>query len=219
MKSASAPGVLPFSLLLLAAVLLSTSAMFPGTAQAEWGLEITPYAGYTVGGSFEDNTTGANLDVKEAGNFGLVLDLSQTPETQYELFYGFQRTKVTGGGALGGETLFDLDIHYIHVGGAYDWTEGKIRPYVAGGVGATHFSPRGNGMDPKTYFSFSLGVGARMPISDHVGLRIEGRGFLTILPDSTEIFCVSSDGAACQVNVQGDAFGQFLLLTGITFSL
>ena len=47
-----------------------------------------------------------------------------------------------------------------------------------------------------------------VPVSDRVALRIEGRGFLTILPENTTIFCVSSGGAACRVNVQGDVFGQ-----------
>jgi len=42
---------------------------------------------------------------------------------------------------------------------------------------------------------------------------------MTILPDSTQIFCVSSGGAACNVKVQGDVLGQILLMAGITFSL
>jgi hypothetical protein len=50
-------------------------------------------------------------------------------------------------------------------------------------------------------------------------LRLEGRGFLTILPDSSTIFCVSSGGVACNVLVQGDVLGQLLLLAGVTFSL
>jgi hypothetical protein len=58
-----------------------------------------------------------------------------------------------------------------------------------------------------------------LPISRHVGLRFEGRGLLTILPDTTEIFCVSSGGAACNVRVRGDVLGQLLLTAGITFSL
>jgi len=211
--------ILPFRFHLFLAALLLSSVLFPAGAGAEWGVEITPYAGYAFGGSFEDNTTGASLDVKEGGSFGLVLDIPDTPETQYELFYGFQRTKVTGGGTLGGETLFDLDIHYLHLGGTYMFPGEKVRPYIAGGLGATHLVPHGSGLNQKTYFSISLGGGVKIPISGHVGLRFEGRGFMTILPDSTEIFCVSSGGAACDVKVQGDVLGQILLTAGITFSL
>ena len=208
-----------FSFQLLAAAFLLSPVLFPVEAEAKWGLEITPYAGYTFGGNFEDNTTGANLDVKEGGSFGLVLGLPDTPETQYELFYGVQRTKVTGGGTSGGGTLFDLDIHYLHLGGTYMFPGEKIRPFLAGGLGATHFVPHGSGLNQKTYFSLSLGGGAKIPISGHIGLRFEGRGFLTVLPDTTEVFCVSSGGAACNVKVKGDVLGQFLLMAGITFSL
>ena len=208
-----------FRTLPVAAALLLSSVLFSGEAGAGWGVEITPYAGYTIGGNFEDNTTGTRLDIREGGSFGLVLDLSDSPETQYELFYGFQRTKVTGGGTFGGDPLFDLDIHYLHLGGTYMFPGEKIRPYIAGGLGATHFVPNGSGLNPKTFFSFSLGGGAKIPLSGHVGLRFEGRGLLTVLPDTTEIFCVSSDGAACRVSVKGDVFGQFLLMAGITFSL
>ena len=219
MKPVPAPTMPLLRHLLLSVAILLSTGLFPGEAGAEWGLEITPYAGYTIGGTFQDNTTGADLDVKEGGSFGLVLGLPDTPETQYELFYGFQRTQVAGGGTLGGNTLFDLDIHYLHVGGTYIFPGEKVRPFISGGLGATHFVPGGSGMDPKTYFSVSLGGGAKIQISGHVGLRFEGRGFLTILPDSTEIFCVSSGGAACTVRVQGDALGQLLLMAGITFSL
>jgi hypothetical protein len=219
MRPGPAPATLPFRLLLFAAALLLASVPSPGEAGAERGLEITPLAGYAVGGNFEDNTTGADLDVKEGGSFGLVLGLPDTPETMYELFYGFQRTKVTGGGASGGDTLFDLDIHYLHLGGTYMFPGDTVRPFLSGGLGATHFAPHGSGLSRKTYFSLSLGGGAKVPISGHVGLRLEGRGFLTILPDATEIFCVSSGGAACSVKVRGDVLGQILLLAGITFSL
>jgi opacity protein-like surface antigen len=209
----------PVRRFLPACAFLLLSALLPVEAEAERGWEITPYIGYHVGGGFEDNTTGAGLDVKEGGSFGLIVDLPDTAETRYELFYGFQRTQVTGGGTFGKDPLFDLDIHYLHLGGTYMFPEGRVRPYIAGGLGATHFSPRGSGPGPKTYFSISLGGGAKIPISGHVGLRLEGRGILTILPDSTEIFCVSDGGAACRVNVRGDVLGQLLLLAGITFSL
>ena len=119
MEPIPAPGVHLFRIPLLAIAFLLSSVLLPGEAGAGWGWEITPYVGYAIGGSFEDNSTGTKLDIRDGGNFGLVLDLSDTPETQYELFYGFQRTKVTGGGTLVGDPLFDLDIHYLHLGGTY----------------------------------------------------------------------------------------------------
>jgi hypothetical protein len=219
MNPVPAPASLPFRILLFAAALLLSPVLLPGAAEAEWGLEITPYAGYAIGGNFEDNTTGADLDVKEGGGFGLVLGVPDTPETRYELFYGLRRTKVTGGGTFGGDTLFDLDIHYLHLGGTYLFPGEAVRPFLSGGLGASHLVPSGNGMHRKTFFSLSLGGGAKIPISRHVGLRFEGRGFLTVLPDATEVFCVSAGGAACSVRVKGDVLGQLLLLAGITFSL
>jgi hypothetical protein len=191
--------------------------LIPETARAEWGLEVTPFAGYAIGGGFEDNTTGASLDVDSTGAFGLVLGLPDTHETQYELFYSFQRTELNSGGISGGSALFDMDIHYLHLGGTYLFPGEKLRPFVSGGVGMTVFAPDASGLGTKANLSFSLGGGAKIPISNRVGLRFEGRGFLTILPDDTEIFCVSSGGAACAVKVQGDVFGQVQLLAGIYF--
>jgi hypothetical protein len=191
--------------------------LIPATARAERGLEITPFAGYAIGGGFEDNTTGTRLDVPSTGSFGLILGLRETHETQYELFYSFQRTELKNGAISGGAPLFDMDIHYLHLGGTYLFPGEKVRPFLSGGLGLTLFAPDASGLSSKADFSLSLGGGAKIPISNRMGLRIEGRGFLTILPGDTEIFCVSSGGAACTVKVRGDVFGQVQLLTGIYF--
>lgn len=194
--------------------------LIPAGARAERGFEITPFAGFRFGGSFEDNTTGTDFQVGETGSFGVILGLRDTPETHYELLYSFQRTELNGGGIFGGAPLFDLDIHYLHLGGTYEFPgEKKVIPFVSGGLGVTFLVPTGAGLDSSTNFSFSLGGGVKVPISSRVGVRLEGRGYLTILPDSTEVFCVSSGGASCAVRVQGDVLGQFELLAGIYFGL
>ena len=202
----------------IGALLLGLLLAAPAAARADRGIEITPYAGFRFGGSFDDNTTGGSLDVDPAGSFGLILDLAATGETQYELFYGYQRTELSGSGTFGGTPLFDLDLHYLHLGGTYLFPEERVRPYLAGGLGATFLVPDGEGLGAKAYFSLSLGGGVKIPLTGRIGLRVEGRGFLTILPESTEIFCVSSGGAACRVSVQGDLLGQVLLRGGISFS-
>jgi opacity protein-like surface antigen len=203
--------LLPFVLLLL---------LLPGAARAEGRIEITPFAGFTFGGNFEDNTTGASLKVGESGSLGLILGYRDTPETHYELFYSFQRTDLRGSGTFGGNPLFDLDIHYLHLGGTYEFPgERKLLPFLSGGLGVTFLVPTGEGLDSSTNFSLSLGGGVKVPVTGRVGLRFEGRGYMTILPDSTEVFCVSSGGASCAVRVTGDVLWQFQLLGGIYFGL
>ena len=182
-------------------------------------MEITPFVGFRFGGNFEDNTTGANLDVSQGESYGLILDLRATEETQYELFYSFQRSELGGGGLFGGETLFDLDVHYLHIGGTYLFPGERAHPFIGGGLGLTFFAPDGPGLNAKTYFSLSLGGGVKIPITKGLGLRLEGRGFMTILPDQTDIFCVSAGGAVCNVRVQGDVFGQVEFLAGLSFGL
>jgi hypothetical protein len=206
----------PLRLLILLVALL---IFLPTSVRADWGVQLTPFAGFRFGGGFTDNATGLDLDVDEGESFGLILDVQATHETEYELFYSLQKTELKGEGVLSGDTLFDLDIHYLQIGGTYLFPGERVRPFVSGGLGLTYFSPDGPGVDSEIYFSLSLGGGAKIPISKRVGLRFEVRGFLTILPDDTEIFCVSSGGAACAVRVNGDVFGQVLLLAGISFSL
>lgn len=205
---------------LLLLVPIATLILFlPSPARADWDVEVTPFAGFRFGGGFEDNTTGIDLDVREGAGFGLIFDVAADRDSQYELFYGFQRTELTADGTFGGRPLFDLDIHYLHIGGTYLFPGEKVRPFIAGGIGLTHFDPRRADTGSDTRLSVSLGGGVKIPIAKHVGLRLEGRGFLTILPENSEIFCVSSGGLDCAVRVQGDVFGQVELLVGISFGL
>jgi len=191
----------------------------PCFAAAESGWEITPFAALHLGGSFRDNTADVRLSAGEGAAFGFIIAAPDKADTRYEFLYAFQRTDLSASGTFGGRSLFDLDIHYFHIGGSYRFMEGKTRPFVAGGLGATHFAPRGIGPGSKTYFSLSLSVGTIVPVYRSISLRVEGRGFLTILPENSTVFCVSSGGATCAVNARGDVFGQFLLMAGIVFSL
>lgn len=205
--------------LLPAAILVALLVLLPAQVRADPGVELTPLAGFRFGGSFEDNTTGQDMDADEGAAFGLIVDVPAAGDTEYELFYSFQRTKLKGDGIFAGGTLLDLDIHYLHAGGLLLFPRERARPFVGGGLGVTWFSPRGFGLDSDIRFSLSLGGGVKIPVSERIGLRFEGRGFLTFLPASTDLFCVSSGGAACDVRVRGDVFGQVELLAGISFRL
>jgi hypothetical protein len=191
--------------------------LLPVPGRAEGRIEITPCAGFLFGGGFQSSASGDDLTVGEAPGFGLILGLRETPRTHYELLYRFQRTDLERAEGSSGAPRTDLDIHYLHLGSTYEFPRETVLPFISAGLGLTSFVP--SGQDSSTNFSISLGGGMKIPLTERVGLRLEGRGYLTILPDSTEIFCVVSSGGACSAGVQGDTLVQFEVLAGIVFEL
>ena len=47
------------------------------------------------------------------------------------------------------------------------------------------------------------------PITDHFGIRLDIRSYITFLENDSEIFCVSSGGATCLVKPKSDTFLQY----------
>ena len=177
------------------------------------GFEIVPIVGYTTGGKFEDATTGTQLDVKSNANYGLILDINETHDSQVEFFYSRQSTQLrNSGGAFVGDPLFDLDIHYLHIGGTYTEASGKVKPYVVGGVGATLMDPKGEDLHSETKLSLNLGGGVKIPLTDRLGLRLEGRWFGTFFGSSGAAFCVNG---ACAVAIQGSLLMQLAANIGL----
>ncbi len=177
--------------------------------------EITPFAGFTWGGTFTDSVTGTTLRADDTKSYGLMLDFQIDERTQYELYVSRQATRLrTDKGPFTGNPLFDLDIEYYHIGGTYTEAEGKVKPYVVGGLGATHMVPQGPGLNAETKFSFDLGGGVKLQATEHIAFRLEGRWFGTLFNGSGAVFC--SNGV-CAVNVQGDLFSQFVANAGVSF--
>jgi len=178
--------------------------------------EITPFAGYTWGGQFNDAVTGADLNIRDAANYGLMLDFKQEEQNWIELYVSHQPTKLRPDrGALSGTPGFNLDIDYYHIGGTHGWEGERVMPYIAGTLGVTHMTPQGPGLDPVTKFSLSLGGGVKVYATERIGFRLEGRWFGTLFNGSGSVFCASSGGAACAINVQGDLFSQFVANAGL----
>jgi len=175
--------------------------------------EIAPFIGYRMGGSFKLNDTGERLAVDDHGSFGLALDVQADNGTQYELFYGRQSTVMRGGASF---APTNVDVEYLHVGGTAPLDEElRVKPYVLGGLGVTRFSPDPALGRENTRLSASLGAGLRVPFSAHWSLRLEARGFVTLVDPNTAFFCRSDrTGLLCRVRSRGSTFIQYELLAG-----
>ena len=168
-------------------------------------IEITPMAGYRFGGQVE-TVTGEKLHFSEDSSFALAVDFDLAAEKQIELFWSHQKSDLTRGTT----EVFSSGIDYIHIGGTVLYPQQSFSPFVAGGLGVTHFSPD-NGYKSETRFSISIGGGIKKMLTDHIGLRLEGRGYGTWFPNAGAIFC---GNGGCNISASGDALFQFEGLAG-----
>ncbi|NLW67200.1 MAG: outer membrane beta-barrel protein [Bacteriovoracaceae bacterium] len=182
-------------------------------------LEVTPLVGYTFGESFEEGYTGTDLDLEEGISLGAAIDFPLDQGRQVEFYYSRQATELeAGGGIPTDEVLFDIDVHYIQIGGTYTWRdEGELRPFIVGTLGVTHFDPEPSGLSSRTRFSLGLGGGAKAYITERFGLRLEGRGFATLIDDDGGDSVIFSDPGGLSVVVSSDIFAQFVFNFGVFF--
>jgi opacity protein-like surface antigen len=184
--------------------------------------EITPFAGYRLGGDFDvrdpnNSRSRQRADLDDHGSFGLALAVRRDESSQYELLYMREATTFEQTSPLG---PLDVNVEYLHLGGTLDANVDSnfpLQPYLVGGLGITRFELQSGRDDSR--FSISLGGGLRVPVSQRFSLRFEARGYVTFIDTSSSIFCASgSFGGVCAIRGKGSTFTQFDLMAGAAFA-
>jgi hypothetical protein len=156
--------------------------------------EVTPFVGYTWGGTVYSGQTSLfnqDADVASSANFGINLGIPIRPDgMKVELMIDHQSTDFTNGNGGGlfdpSHRLGNFDITYYHAGILVPFNQSyAATPYFIGSAGVATLDPRRSDVTTATRFSASAGVGVKVPIQSHAGIRGEIRGFYTSLPNDT----------------------------------
>jgi hypothetical protein len=171
----------PWSRTLLVVIVV---CCFARSAYAQRHLEVTPFFGSRFGGLI-DETTAINptvaydhILIKSGFDYGGLLDYTLFSNLEAEFIFNRQPT-VFNGHDVATNARVDLADGRLdeYEGGllyAFRSPESKMKPYVVGGLGLTHFYPSvllgfGN------RFSQNFGAGVKYFFSGHFGLRLEAR--------------------------------------------
>jgi hypothetical protein len=203
----------------LAAVLAITSVSYASPAAAQeqqLKFELTPFAAYRFGGSFDDDDTGDEFDLEDSNALGVIFNILANPNGQYEILYARQDTEVDTEGTAANQPFVDLDVEYLQFGGTYLFDGDKVRPFIAMTFGLSHFEPQFADLDSENYFSASFGGGIKFHATETLGVRLEGRVFTTFLDSDSSIFCSSTFGAGeCLVRASGSSLTQWEARAGL----
>ncbi|MCP4292924.1 MAG: outer membrane beta-barrel protein [bacterium] len=157
-------------------------------------------------------------------SYGVALDIPLDLVTALELSYTFQDGAIDYDSRGSKTKLTDMDIHFWQIGVVRGLTQGKVRPFITSGIGATNFSPSAGSVviDDEEYnissatkFSLMLGLGfkAYFGEAEKIGVRASIKTFPTLY-DAGGGLWFGSGGVS--VGVSGSAIWQWEAAAGLT---
>lgn len=181
-------------------------------------IELTPFAGYTFGGTFDISDSDQSVDLDDAQGVGLLLDVRKDDNTQWEILYARHSTDANAVSLGTSNPSFDLTFDTLQLGGTYQWEGDSLRPYLAATIGGTRIDVTDAGYGADTFWSFSMGLGVQYRPEAQLGVRLELRAFGTLTSSKTDLFCETGGTTnGCLIQLQGDVLWQTEAFAGLVF--
>jgi opacity protein-like surface antigen len=185
--------------------------------------EVTPFAGYQWGGSFDTQGSGSlpagKLQLKDSFAWGAVLSFLAYGNSAVELTYLRQDTDIEfdPDGSAGSTNLGGFAVNYVQLGVRQHLGRGgPVTPFVTVSLGVGIMDPKQDGLESATKFSWSLGGGAQyMFASGRAGIRSDIKLWETPVSSGTystwcDFYgCFTSEGTAWVT--QGQVSGALVL--------
>ena len=158
---------------------LALSCAVPAAAQ---GIEISPFGGYRVGWSVAQVYGAPVVDDDGGVSFGAVVDIPFGPPQEgykFEILFSRESAMVTTETSIfEPRQRHHVTVDQVMIGALQQVDEVPGRPFVSGLIGLTRYgAPDGY----EVRFALGLGAGAKFFATPHLGLRIDGRGFMTVI--------------------------------------
>ena len=203
---------LGIGLLILAAVAIPGSAFAQAAAGAAPPKDsgVTVYGGYRFSSGFTDVNTGKTWELTEGPSFAVAADFAIDSKSQWEIFISHRNSSLRASGFSPVADNISLGVTYYHVGGTYFVDNIGKGVYVMGGLGATHFDP-GADLSSAMRFSLNLGVGYMIPLGKTFAVKLEGRGYVTLVNSSGGFLC----SGGCVVQIKGSTLTEGEALAGL----
>ena len=207
--------------------------LYPAVSSAQGKFEITPFGGYMFGGKLR--TYQGDLKIDDNANYGLLVDIAIAKDQKFEFFWSQMQSYAEFKPYYGYEELragFDVNINYYQIGTVREVNMDKIRPFGAFTLGAVYFNPKDivhQGNNPQDYqlqdswrFSVSLGGGAKIWLSDRIGVRLQGRLLMPLYFQGVSMYAgIGTGGASTGISVgagvpilQGDLTAGLIIALG-----
>ena len=182
--------------------------------------EISPYAGWTFGGTTSYSYQGYRLKVEAAANYGIAVDYTIPGDLmQVELFYNHYSSTIKQDGGINDvveETA--VNSNYIQAGVLTPfYASDKLQPFGIFTLGAAQFNTPDYSNEDYWRFAFTMGLGMKYFFSDVVGIRIQSKVYFPVYFAGGGMGCsIGTGGSGCGASA---GFGSEIVQLDITGGL
>jgi len=174
-------------------------------------VEVSPFVGYRGGGGIATINGSNVVGTPNGPSAGAVADVVVGPlqdGTKVEVLFSREQVEAQVNHSFAAPTHERIAVDQLLVGGLYDLSPGRIRPFLAGGVGFTRF-----GSSDGSSWNFAVGgsAGAKFYANRHLGARIDGRLYVTIVDATATGAC----GGGCVIGIRVSPATQFEFTAGL----
>lgn len=185
-------------------------------------IQLSAWGGWQFGGGMSNiyvDPQSPNVDLSTPAdvNFGAALMFRAQRDKLVGLVWNQQQTlvKVTNRGLFPDSTLFDMTVHYVHLGAEVERGTDRVRGFGMGSLGLTIFDPESDRYGSSTRFSLGAGLGAKAYASERMGIRAQLRGWMTLVGAGGGGMWCGPGGCSVSVGAygyfQGDVSGGLFL--------
>ena len=156
--------------------------------------ELAPIGGYRFGGDFFELLTRRPLDVDGGPTVGVVVDVPTSDGFQIEGLFSHQHASALVPVFPAGQPVsWQFSVDHWQAGGLQEYDIGRpaVRPFLTGTLGLTRYASDGQS---EIRFTLGAGGGVKLFPSRHVGLRLDGRAFMTFADAEVTLFACSTLG-------------------------
>ena len=162
-----------------AAVVVALLVASRATAQS---VEIAPFAGYRLGWGVSDVGDAPVVDDDGGVSFGIVANIPIGPPAdgfKFEVLFSREQARVKIQPTFFSPPVTaNVEVDHMLVGVQQELDNSRARAFISGLAGFTRYAAGG---DREIRLSVGLGAGGKFFVTRHLGLRLEARGYMTMV--------------------------------------
>jgi hypothetical protein len=182
-----------------------------GSIASAQSFEVTPFGGYRFGGDFFELLTRQPVDNDGAPAVGVAVDVPLGAGLQAEALFSHQNARISVPTAITGSPAHvHITVDHWLGGGLQEFETGRVRPYLTGMLGLTHYAAED---DDEIRFTLGAGGGVKLFPIPNVGVRLNTQVFATFVDADAHLFACGP--GTCFIGFNADIAWQIELTAGV----